>query len=118
MRHGKRRGFDNGNGTEAGFSVHGQRRRGNYAVTITGYTGSATNIVIPGTINGLPVTAIGDYAFECNPVVSVTIGAGVDIPVRASGTFPGGLALVYANANCAAGTYTRSSADSTAWAKQ
>jgi hypothetical protein len=31
----------------------------NGTVTITGYTGSAKNVTIPGRINGLPVTAIG-----------------------------------------------------------
>lgn len=33
------------------------------AITITGYTGSDAAVVIPDTINGLPVTAIGDHAF-------------------------------------------------------
>jgi autotransporter-associated beta strand protein len=35
----------------------------NGAVTITGYTGADTAPVIPATINGLPVTAIGASAF-------------------------------------------------------
>lgn len=34
------------------------------AITITGYTGTATAIVIPPTINGMPVVAIGEYAFS------------------------------------------------------
>ena len=33
-------------------------------VMITGYTGSAKNIVIPSELGGKPVTAIGDKAFE------------------------------------------------------
>ncbi len=32
-------------------------------VTITGYTGQGGAVVLPGTINGLPVGAIGPYAF-------------------------------------------------------
>ena len=35
------------------------------AITITGYSGPIGDaLIIPGTINGLPVTTIGDYAFE------------------------------------------------------
>jgi hypothetical protein len=46
---------------------------GNGEVTITDYTGSATNVTIPGQINNLPVTAIGDYAFRDNYLTGVTI---------------------------------------------
>ena len=47
-------------------------------VTITGYTGSATEIVIPGTIDSKPVTAIGNFAFEnCYSLTSINIPAGV-----------------------------------------
>jgi hypothetical protein len=35
----------------------------NDAITITGYTGSDSEIIIPDTIEGLPVVGIGDYAF-------------------------------------------------------
>jgi len=35
----------------------------NGTITITGYTGSVGFLVIPSTINGLPVTTIGDKAF-------------------------------------------------------
>ena len=39
----------------------------NGQVTITGYSGPVPQaLVIPATINGLPVTAIGDTAFENN----------------------------------------------------
>ena len=46
--------------------------------TITGYTGTATTLSIPATIDGLPVTAIGNYAFENNgSLTRVTIPASV-----------------------------------------
>ena len=35
----------------------------NGQITITGYTGSGGAVTIPGTIDGLPVTSIGGYAF-------------------------------------------------------
>ena len=50
----------------------------NNTITITGYTDSNTTLIIPGTINGLPVTGIGDYAFENETrVTSVTIPGSV-----------------------------------------
>jgi BspA type Leucine rich repeat region (6 copies) len=46
----------------------------NGTITITGYTGPGGDVVIPATINGLPVTSIGDYAFYDNYfMTSVTI---------------------------------------------
>jgi len=43
-------------------------------ITITGYIGSGGDVTIPDTINGLPVTGIGDYAFyDCDSLSSVTI---------------------------------------------
>ena len=46
----------------------------NGAITITGYTGSDADVVIPNTINGLPVTGIGTRAFFNLPaLISVTI---------------------------------------------
>ncbi|HTQ51913.1 MAG TPA: leucine-rich repeat protein [Candidatus Acidoferrales bacterium] len=50
----------------------------NNTITITGYNGTNTAVIIPGTINGLPVTAIGSYAFENEAgVTSVTIPGSV-----------------------------------------
>src|SRR5688572_18487691 len=46
----------------------------NGAITITGYTGPGGALAIPATINGLPVTRIGNYAFYYNTsLTSVTI---------------------------------------------
>ena len=44
----------------------------NQTVTITGYTGTSV-VAIPSTINGLPVTSIGDYAFSGSSITAVTI---------------------------------------------
>ena len=47
-------------------------------ITITGYVGDKTEVVIPGEINGKKVTTIGDRAFgECTGLTSVTIPEGV-----------------------------------------
>jgi hypothetical protein len=46
----------------------------NGAITITGYTGSGGAVTIPSTINGYPVTSIGEEAFyQCTWLTSVTI---------------------------------------------
>jgi len=50
----------------------------NGAITITGYTGPGGELTIPDTINGLPVTAIGDHAFYADTsLTSVTIADSV-----------------------------------------
>ena len=50
----------------------------NGAITITGYTGSGGDVIIPGTIGGLPVTTIGNGAFQNNATfTSVFIPASV-----------------------------------------
>ncbi len=44
------------------------------AITITGYTGSGGNVVIPDTIDGYPVTTIGYCAFiACSSLTNVVI---------------------------------------------
>ena len=52
-------------------------------VTITGYTLCSTNagdVIIPSTINGLPVIGIGDFAFDgCSSLTSVAIPDSVTI---------------------------------------
>src|SRR4029077_2993620 len=46
----------------------------NGTITITGYTGPGGDVIIPGTITGLPVTTIGVEAFEDIPsLTSVTL---------------------------------------------
>ena len=43
-------------------------------VTITRYKGAGGDVVIPYTIDGLPVTTIGAYAFrECFKLTSITL---------------------------------------------
>jgi len=42
-------------------------------ITITGYTGTSQELVIPGTISGKPVTVIGQSAFAEKDLESVTI---------------------------------------------
>src|SRR6266436_2482748 len=50
----------------------------NGAITITGYTGPGGVVTIPDTINGYPVTSIGDAAFYYgSTVTSVTIPTSV-----------------------------------------
>jgi len=50
----------------------------NGTVSITGYAGSGGMAVIPDTVNGLPVTSIGEFAFDgYGNLTSVTIGTNV-----------------------------------------
>ena len=47
-------------------------------VTITRYAGNATTLNIPAQIQGLPVTAIGNYTFQpCDSLKSITIPSSV-----------------------------------------
>ena len=46
--------------------------------SVTGYTGTDVNVLIPSYYNALPVTAIGDYAFSRNSsILSVTVSENV-----------------------------------------
>ena len=47
-------------------------------VTITGYTGNGGDVTVPDTIDGLPVTTIGDNAFcYCTGLTSITLPASI-----------------------------------------
>jgi hypothetical protein len=46
-------------------------------ITLTGYTGPDGSVAIPENITGLPVTGIGDYAFDNTSLISVTIPGSV-----------------------------------------
>ena len=48
------------------------------AATITGYTSTNKNVIIPNTIMGLPVTTIGFQAFMTAGLTSLTIGTNVN----------------------------------------
>jgi hypothetical protein len=105
----------------------------NDAVEITDYRGDAKEIAIPAQINGLPVTAIGVYAFFGNQLTSVTIPNSVttiggsafrenqltSITIGANVAFEGepitgNFNTVYTKANKAAGTY-RSGDNGATW---
>lgn len=50
------------------------------AYSLTGYSGDATEVVIPATYEGLPVTSIGESAFkDCEEITSVSIPSSVTI---------------------------------------
>lgn len=50
---------------------------GSSTITIIGYTGPGGNVTIPASINGKPVTAIGNGAFSGNHLTSVSIPSSV-----------------------------------------
>jgi len=67
-------------------------------------------VVIPNRI-----TSIGKNAFAGNPLVSVTIGANVNVDDEA---IPGNFAKAYNGFGKAAGTYTRPNSNNEAWVKK
>jgi beta-glucosidase len=69
-------GLDKGEKNETSDFLY---ETGNGGVTITGYTGSARDVVIPQTINGEPVVAIGRIAFYRKRLTSVTLPGTVTV---------------------------------------
>ena len=64
--------------TRAG-AIHLHDQSGS-TITITGYTGPGGEVIIPATIDGLPVISIGNWAFESlTSLTSVTIPNSVTI---------------------------------------
>ena len=49
----------------------------NGAITITGYFGPGGDVIIPSNINNMPVTSIGNNAFDLCEATSVTMPAGI-----------------------------------------
>ena len=49
----------------------------NGGAVVTGYDGNAVLLTIPAELDGYPVTAIGERAFEDSEVVAVTLSEGV-----------------------------------------
>jgi hypothetical protein len=59
------------NGVEWGLTKEG-------VITIAGYSGTSTEVIIPETINGHSVTSIGERAFwKCNSLTSIEIPSSV-----------------------------------------
>ena len=64
--------------TYEGFEYEVNTNENNKEVTITKYTGSDASVTVPDTIDGLPVTRVGERAFNANgQIVSVQIGKNV-----------------------------------------
>jgi hypothetical protein len=88
----------------------------NGRVTITGYTGSGGAVVIPATINSLPVVSIGDSAFDfATNVTSVTMPSSVtnvgnyafyDCPILAAVTIPSSVINIGGSAFADCGSLT------------
>lgn len=67
-----------GNDSQSPSEVLFEYTTHNGEATLTSYRGSASNVKIPDTLGGCPVTAIADRAFADNlAVVSVTVPSGV-----------------------------------------
>ena len=67
-----------GGGTAQAQAQFGYSINADDSVTITNYTGSGGDVVIPATIDGMPVRVIGDQAFqESGGLTSVTVSNGI-----------------------------------------
>src|ERR1700677_2456556 len=45
----------------------------NGTITVSAYSGTSANVVIPATTNSLPVTSVASYTFENNSVVTSVV---------------------------------------------
>ncbi len=70
----------------------------NGTITITGYTGPGGAVTIPSMINGLPVTRIGDWAFDTQTNLT-------DITSRGSGSKLTGLRSATSTLNYQTGRF-------------
>jgi hypothetical protein len=84
----------------------------NSVITITGYTGTNTAVIIPAAINAMPVTSIGSCAFENQTrLTSVTIPAGVATVGQYAFAADPGLTKVYFLGDAPGADYTVFSGD-------
>jgi hypothetical protein len=60
------------------YTVNGKKGEAQ-TITITKYTGPIKNLIIPDTINGIPIAAIGKEAFTYSPITSVVLPATVKV---------------------------------------
>ena len=65
-----------------------------------------------GFVIGDSVTFIGQYAFQFNSLISIVIGANVEL---GDGAFSNGFEIIYNDNGRMAGTYTRPDTGSTIW---
>lgn len=54
-----------------------QYTEANGQITVTGYSGTATNAIIPSEIDGKPVTSIGESAFKGSAIISLNLPSSV-----------------------------------------
>lgn len=64
-------------GTPDGDELILHYRVENGGAVITGYSGSATLLTIPQTLDGYPVTALGEHAFENSSISGIVLPEGV-----------------------------------------
>jgi len=68
---------DSGGGGGGGSNIANFQYSGSTTITITSYTGPGGNVIIPASIDGKSVTAIGDYAFQDKHLTNVVLPSSV-----------------------------------------